>query len=243
MLTVYTRHLKGCEHRNDSRWRRCHCPKWIRGLLLTGEKIRRTEQTSNWENAEKLARQLETNFDPNKPPEPKPAETTLREAVEVFLADQTARGLVKESKKKYRTLLERQLLTWADKNKIKFLKRIRPGDLIKFRGSWGNGETTTHRKHEMLMSFFKFCQRNDFIAKNPMEALKKPKTPDVVPTDYFRRDEFDKIVAATSRYEYGGGNDCHLRGVRLLALTLLNALGRALDSRRNQARTQPPVEK
>ena len=54
MLTVYTRHLKSCDHRNDSRWRRCHCPKWIRGLLVTGEKIRRTAQTSNWENAEKL---------------------------------------------------------------------------------------------------------------------------------------------------------------------------------------------
>ena len=75
MLTVYTRHLKRCDHRNDSRWRRCHCPKWIRGLLLTGEKIRRTAQTSSWENAEKLVRQFEANFDADKPPEPKPAET------------------------------------------------------------------------------------------------------------------------------------------------------------------------
>lgn len=168
-----------------------------------------------------MARQIEAELDPNKPSEPKPAETTLREAVEVFLADQTARGLVKESKKKYRTLLERQLLAWADKSKIKFLKRIKPADLTKFRGTWGSGETTMHRKHEMLMSFFKFCQRNELIRKNPMEAIKKPKTPDVVPTDYFLREGFANIVAATYGYRYGVGNDCRFRGLRLRALTLL----------------------
>jgi hypothetical protein len=54
-----------------------------------------------------------------------------------------------------------------------------------------------------------------------MKALIKPKTPDIVPTDYFLPEEFEKIIAATDRYEYGGGNDCHGRGTRLRALTLL----------------------
>ncbi len=35
-----------------------------------------------------------------------------------------------------------------------------------------------------------------------MDALKKPKTPDIVPTDYFRPEEFEKILAATDKYEY-----------------------------------------
>jgi integrase len=59
------------------------------------------------------------------------------------------------------------------------------------------------------------------LRKNPMDALKKPKTPDVVPTDYFLPEEFEKIVAATDKYEYGGGNDNQHRGQRLRALTLL----------------------
>jgi integrase len=146
---------------------------------------------------------------------------TIRETVSEFLADQSARGLAKESIKKYRALLERQFLTWADTHKATVLARIKPADLTKFRNTWCNGETTTHRKHEMLTEFFKFCQRNEYIVKNPMESLKKPKTPDVVPTDYFRRNEFDKIIAATYRYEYGGGNDCHLRGTRMRAISLL----------------------
>jgi len=54
-----------------------------------------------------------------------------------------------------------------------------------------------------------------------MDALKKPKTPDVVPTDYFLPKEFEQIIAATEKYEYGGGNDNQHRGQRLRALTLL----------------------
>jgi hypothetical protein len=57
--------------------------------------------------------------------------------------------------------------------------------LTEFRASWGNGEVTTHRKPERMVSLFSFCVRNELLRKNPMEALKKPKTPDIVPTDYF----------------------------------------------------------
>ena len=80
---------------------------------------------------------------------------------------------------------------------------------------------TTHRKHERMHSFFAFCVANDMLRKNPMDALKKPKTPDIVPTDYFLPAEFEKIVAATNKYEYRGGNDNRHRRERLRALTLL----------------------
>lgn len=221
MLHVYTRHLRQCEHFHDPHWRRCHCPKWVRGLLPSGKKIRRSAQTGSWENAEKLARKLEADVDPERQKIEARRELALREAVATFLADQKARGLAKESQNKYRTLLERQFLIWADRRKLKFLAAICPADLTQFRSTWANGETTTHRKHEMMMSFFSFCQGNELIGKNPMAALKKPKTPDIVPTDYFRREEFEKIVAATYKYNFGGGNDCHVRGLRLRALTLL----------------------
>jgi hypothetical protein len=56
------------------------------------------------------------------------------------------------------------------------------------------------------------------LRKNPMDALKKQKTPDVVPTDYFLPEVFEQIVAATEKYEYGGGNDNEHRGHRLRAL-------------------------
>jgi hypothetical protein len=65
----------------------------MRGLLLNGKKIRRSAQTSNWEGAEKLARKLETDVDPEREKIEARREFTLREAVETFLGDQKARGL------------------------------------------------------------------------------------------------------------------------------------------------------
>jgi hypothetical protein len=61
---------------------------------------------------------------------------------------------------------------------------------------------------------------DDLLRKKPMDALKKPKTPDIVPTDYLLPSEVEKIVAAAVRYEYGGGNNSQHRGQRLRVLTL-----------------------
>jgi hypothetical protein len=115
MLHVYTRHLVKCAHFGDVHWRRCHCPKWIRGVLLNGTKIRRSTQSGNWEAAEKLARELETEIDPEREKIEARREFTLREAVETFLGDQKARGLGKETQKKYRGFLEQQFLVWAER--------------------------------------------------------------------------------------------------------------------------------
>lgn len=222
MLTIYTRHAGDCDHRDDMNWRRCRCPKWIRGVLPNGRNLRTAAKTRSWEQAEKYARKLEAENDPLQAEEDRsPVRSTIRDAVELFLDDQAARGLESSSQKKYRTVLQNQLLVWMEKHKIVMLDQIMPADLTRFRATWHNGESTTHRKHEIIMCFFGFCIRNGCLRKNPMEVLSKPKTPDVVPTDYFPPEEFEKIVAATDRYDYGGGNDCHDRRTRLRALTLL----------------------
>jgi hypothetical protein len=222
MLNVYTRHSEDCDHRDDMSWRRCRCLKWLRGVLANGRSFRTSAKTRSWEQAEKYARRLEAENDPLREDEARSAApSTIREAVQLFLDDQAARGLESTSQKKYRTVLKNQLLVWMEQHKITRLDQIMPADLTRFRASWHNGDTTTHRKHEMFMCFFGFCIRNGCLRKNPMKALIKPKTPDIVPTDYFLPEEFEKIIAATDRYEYGGGNDCHGRGTRLRALTLL----------------------
>lgn len=40
MLSVYTRHASDCERSDDMRWRLCRCPKWIRGVLANGDRVR-----------------------------------------------------------------------------------------------------------------------------------------------------------------------------------------------------------
>ncbi len=221
MLNIYTRHKTDCEHAEDMRWRRCRCPKWIRGVLPNGIAVRESAKTRSWEQAERNAKQMEAEADPTASEQSKPRRVTVREAVEMFLNDEEARGLETTSRRKSKTLFERQFQPWCEARKLNHVNQLTPLDLTDFRATWKNGDVTTHRKHERMVSFFSFCVRNEFLRKNPMEALKKPKTPDMVPTDYFRPNEFEAVLAATQKYDFGGGNDCRDRGVRLRALTLL----------------------
>jgi hypothetical protein len=125
MLTIYTRHAGDCDHRYDMNWRRCRCPKWIRGVLPNGRNLRTAAKTLSWEQAEKYARKLEAENDPLQAEEDRsPVRSTIRDAVQLFLDDQAARGLESSSRKKYRTVLQNQLLVWMEKHKIVMLDRI-----------------------------------------------------------------------------------------------------------------------
>ncbi len=59
MLHIYTRHAADCVHAHDTQWRRCRCPKWLRGVLPNGEPIRESAGTRSWEQAERNARKKE----------------------------------------------------------------------------------------------------------------------------------------------------------------------------------------
>ena len=221
MLHIYTRQSADCDHADNTRWRRCRCSKWIRGVLPNGASVRESAGTRSWERAEKNARKKEVEADPTRVDQMQRQRATVKDAIRMCLEDEEARGLEHSSRKKSRTLLERQFLPFCEARKFVHIDRILPIDLTEFRSSWNNGEVTTHRKHERMHSFFAFCVANDMLRKNPMDALKKPKTPEIVPTDYFLPAEFEKIVAATNKYEYRGGNDNRHRRERLRALTLL----------------------
>jgi integrase/recombinase XerD len=143
--------------------------------------------------------------------------------VELFLADQAARGLSAETTIKYRGLLRKKFSEWSDAEGFKYLHALAPAHLTKFRSTWhsaGNAGSTIFRKHEMLTTFFDFCITQEYLRKNPMKVLKKPKMPEVVPTDYFRPKEFAQIIAATYQYKYNG-KDSQIRGMVLRAFTLL----------------------
>jgi len=56
---VYTRRSANCPRRHDRFWRRCRCPKWIRGFL-DGKPSRSSAWTTDWEEAESKARDMET---------------------------------------------------------------------------------------------------------------------------------------------------------------------------------------
>jgi len=96
MLFVNARHTRECNHKDDPKYRRCRCPKWIDGYV-DGKRARQSAQTRSWENAEHKVRLIEEAADPSKQRQPIP--TDIGNAGETFLADEKGRNLSKETTK------------------------------------------------------------------------------------------------------------------------------------------------
>ena len=212
MLSVYTRHYPPCQQTN-LHYRRCRCPKWIRGWLEDEGLIRRSAKTRNWSKAERLVRELERRAELARVIE-------VRKAISDYLADQVARKLSPPTITPLRALSERRFLPWCKAHQLCRLDAVSTPPLKEFRCSWDCNARSARRRHERLRSFFAFCVRNGWLLANPTDGLKKPLAPRTVPTDYFNRREFERILAATSEYDYCG-RDCHDRCSRLRALVLL----------------------
>src|SRR5215471_8228688 len=90
-LFVYTRHASNCPKKHDRFWRRCHCPKWIRGFL-NGKTIRTTAKTRSWEAAEQKRNRME--LDEAAPAAIREARTLmLTSALSAFVRDAQDRNL------------------------------------------------------------------------------------------------------------------------------------------------------
>jgi len=214
MLTVYTRHAIDCPKKDDLNWRRCRCPKWINGTLITGF-IRRSAKTRSWEKAEDLKRQWEEAESPKRV-EP----VSIVAAVDAYLMDAKARELREATLSKLETIFRKQFLSWAKEKGLRFLKEIDLLLLRDFRATWKDAALAKKKKQERLIGFFWFCIRSGWLATNPTTGLGKIAV-DQAPTDYFTKEEYDKIAEATflyreNRWEHGDAN-----GTRLLGLTHL----------------------
>src|ERR1700679_1881396 len=140
MLHIYTRHAPDCSHANDTQWRRCRCPKWLRGVLPNGEAVPEPAGRRSWEQAERNARKKEAEADPTRVDQIQPRRATVKEAVRMCLEDEEALGLELSSRKKSRTLLKRQFLPFCEARKFVHLDQVLPIDLTEFRSTWNNGE-------------------------------------------------------------------------------------------------------
>ncbi len=218
MLFVYTRHTPDCSHKDDAKYRRCRCPKWIDGYL-DDKRVRKSASTRSWEQAERKARLLEEAADPNSPQ--RTAAPSLQQAITEYLADETARNLSKETTKQSKTLFEKQLLPWAKHRGLTRLQDVTTAELVNFRSGWKNNGLTTNRKLSRLVALFNFCLQNGWLLSNPALRIKRA-IPNSIPTESFSKQEFQRIIDATYAYgEWIGGHDFHFRADRLRALVLL----------------------
>jgi integrase len=251
MLSVYTRHSADCKHYGDKLWRRCNCPKWIWGSH-DGEFYRLSAKTRLWDEAEQYRHRLENPASvpaqpvsqsapmpehpavvspapvasvpaaqiPTEPPQ-KPR-VTIEKSVDSYLADARSRELKPATLSKLDTIFRKQFLAWTRVQGVDYLDQIDLDALLSFRSTWKDGGLAKQKKQDRLIGFFWAGVRRGYISQNPTMGLGKIKVVQV-PTDYFPRDEFQRILDATSRCgdKRGGIVPVEDNRTRLRTMTLL----------------------
>jgi hypothetical protein len=135
VLSVYTRHYPPCP-RTDIHYRRCHCPKWIRGLLENSGGVRVSARTRCWHQAEGKARVME---------QAAAGRLTVESAVDAYIKDDEGRNLSRATVKQRQAFLERRLLPWCQERHIFHLDQLRLQPLREFRQGWDTMSITAAR--------------------------------------------------------------------------------------------------
>lgn len=220
-MTLYRRHHPQCPKAADRYWKRCTCPMWAEGALETGY-IRQSLKTKSWERAVVLARGLEDAAESAPEAQAKDEAITIAYAVHEYLADAKARELSEATIYKLDIFFRKQFLTWCKSEGFKLLRELDLAAVRSFRGSWKDGAMAKKKKQERLTGFFWFCIRAGWITSNPTHNLGRISVTQA-PTDYFTREEFDKLLDSTHLYRDGRSDDSigGTNGTRLRTLLLL----------------------
>lgn len=207
MLTLYRRHGAQCPKRADRYWKRCSCAMWVEGITHQGHYIRRSLKTSSWERAQAKAAELDT--DQHKA---RAAAVTVEQGIAEYLADAKVRGLSVGSLRQFRSMYQNGFQEWFARHGFKYIHEIDSKALRSLRESWDHASRTRHTKQVRLKQFFRFCVRNRWITLNPVDELSRIRVMQQ-PTDYFRPEEFEKLLDSAVWYDplngYRGGRRLH----------------------------------
>jgi integrase/recombinase XerD len=87
----------------------------------------------------------------------------------------------------------------------RYLKQLGVDEMREFCAGWHDSPSYATKNLERLRAFFRFCQQDDWIAKNPARAVKSPKVHGN-PTLPFSKEEMQRILEACDRYP--GRQEC-----------------------------------
>lgn len=135
-------------------------------------------------------------------------------AVKKYLADANSRGLEKSTLSKLTTIFQKQFVPWATGEGYEYLDELDLDAMKDFRATWTDGALAKSKKQGRVIGFFWHCQRRGYIKENPVLDFGRIKVVHV-PTDYFPRDEFNKIIEATNTYGDPRGGFIPLEDLRL----------------------------
>ncbi len=235
MFLIYRRHRRRCKHKDRGReWRHCECPIHVDGFL-NGCRVRVALKTRDWNRAQVMVRDMEAEGRSTVPVRADPM--SLSEAWDKYLADLRARKRHESTVSKY-DLLRRQMLNFAEKGGLRFLKQVDLDTLTTFRAGWRDGPRTSVKKLERMRAFFRFAQKRKWIDDNSAQDLESPRVP-VSQTKPYEQAEWMRILTAVDQYPgaHGRSGQSNARCLRAFVLFLRYTgmrIGDAVSCRRNQ---------
>jgi integrase/recombinase XerD len=201
MLSIYPRHLAPCEAKLRAKgmtsterrtWKRCRCPLWIIGTDPRGEYHRRSLNTTSWEVADGLKRNLELG---------------VQEKVEVEVGTglQKWKDALLAAKRQDRTVgqvhgaMAASLEGWAKHVGIRYIAELDLNALNEWVQTWEYASTTHRSRIDLARQFFKFAIAHKWVTENPARGLIKP-SESFEPTLPFTAEEERKIFDAATHF-------------------------------------------
>jgi integrase/recombinase XerD len=151
---------------------------------------------------------------------PQKERITVETAVQAYLTDARSRDLEPSTLSKLETIFRKQFISWTRVQGISYLDQIDLDALLTFRSTWKDSGLSKQKKQDRLIGFFWASIRRRYITENPTIGLGKIKVVQV-PTDYFTREEFEKIITATHIYGGHCNGSMEAARIRIRTLTLL----------------------
>lgn len=200
IITLYRRHSADCDHKNDPKYKRCHCPVWFQ-TNEDGKQHRWTSKERSWERAERKARELEQSAISGEDIH-NGHNKILTDVIELFLTDKEKGSDPVAPDTLYRHKAVLDLLTaFCAARGITHIKNIRLADIVEWQYTWTLKSPAAKRgRQEKIRNFFRFCLNHEYIVKNPIAAWKSVPLPKV--TDQavrpFKKGEYEKVLATVA---------------------------------------------
>ena len=226
-LYPFRRHLKTCAYfgpgGRDVRLDKCNCPFHVDGLYC-GERVRQSLNTRSYQLADKRLRELirtleakmeersRAGFAESGPRAITPAERTISQAIERFLATHgeiDQQGIFRGDSeyatyRKYRSSL-RFLSAYCAEHGIVSLSDDMTDALEGYRRGRRIGAVTWKTERQALVTFFGFCVKRKWLTTNPAKDLTAPRN--LKPNEVVPYTILEESLILSACEQFGGGKD------------------------------------
>lgn len=237
-ITLYKRHSKDCEHKDDPTYKRCDCAVWFQ-TNINGKQRRWTSKESAWEAAQRKARVLEQQDDAGLRPQ---AAKTVKDAIDLFLAAKRGEGLSPDTIYRHEHITG-LLLDFCNREGVLFIKDLSLVHLTTWQAQWTLKAPQARRgRQEKVKNFLKYCHASEMISTNPAVQWKGVK---VKFSDQNVRalspQEYKKILLSIEETKMTHTNKARIKALMQLqrwsGLSLVDAVCLSKDELRQEGKT------